>query len=359
MDSNSLLDLRQQIDAIDQQILLLLNQRAHCAQAIALNKLANDSDTVFYRPEREAQVLRNVLQSSSGPLPNHEVLRLFREIMSACLAIEKPLSIACVGHSGSLHHQVALQHFGQSAQTVMMPHTDRLLSEVAKGSLDYGVVPLNNEEGFVASHLKRIAQHTLKICGDIVTSLPHYLLLKAPLGTANLETIYTVATKAEALQVWLMQYHSNIDMVVMPSLEAAIAQLNNTNAAAVLGSVITAERYNLHPSSTHILHTLQTIPTRFVIVGRHDIAASGDDQTLLLLSRVDKHYFDHTIQPLIQGHKVEIHALSHGETLDYLLNFGGHHSDAVLAETLGHLQQMIEKSYLLGTYPRHAAGYIR
>ncbi len=140
-------ELREEIDALDQQIMELISARAKCAQEVAHVKMAANpgEDVFFYRPEREAQVLRRIKEKNpGGPLPAEEMARLFREIMSACLALEKPMHIAFLGPVGTFTQAAALKHFGHSVVSVPLPAIDAVFREVESGAAHYGVVPVEN-----------------------------------------------------------------------------------------------------------------------------------------------------------------------------------------------------------------------
>ena len=144
-DETELLQLRQEIDQLDQEILNLISRRAQCALRVAEVKMkADPGQTVFYRPEREAQVLSRVMERNPGPLGNEDMARLFREIMSACLALERPLEVAYLGPEGTFTQQAAKKHFGQWVKTKPMPAIDEVFREVDAGAVQYGVVPIEN-----------------------------------------------------------------------------------------------------------------------------------------------------------------------------------------------------------------------
>ena len=139
-----LVELRNRIDALDEQLQTLIGARAECAAEVARVKTAQGEDTHFYRPEREAAILRAVIERNTGPLPDDEMARLFREIMSACLALEKPLTIAYLGPEGTFTQAAALKQFGHSVQTLALDTLDEVFRDVAAGAADYGVVPVEN-----------------------------------------------------------------------------------------------------------------------------------------------------------------------------------------------------------------------
>ena len=179
-DHKSLSQLRDEIDAIDEQLQMLLNKRAQCAQQVAEVNQAEvkEGDTIlFYRPEREAAVLRKVMERNSGPLSNEEVARLFREIMSACLALEMTLKIAFLGPEGTFTQAAALKHFGHSVTTIPLATIDEVFREVDAGSCHYGVVPVENSTEGVISHSRdMLIESPLKICGEVALRILHNIM---------------------------------------------------------------------------------------------------------------------------------------------------------------------------------------
>ncbi|MGM0521930.1 MAG: chorismate mutase, partial [Pseudomonadota bacterium] len=164
--SDKLEALRQRIDQLDSDVLRLISERASCAQEVAREKLADDASAVFYRPEREAQVLRRIMELNNGPLDDEEMARLFREIMSACLALEQPVKVAYLGPEGTFTQQAALKHFGESAVSLPMAAIDEVFREVEAGAVNYGVVPVENStEGVVNHTLDTFMESSINICG--------------------------------------------------------------------------------------------------------------------------------------------------------------------------------------------------
>ncbi|MAM88239.1 MAG: chorismate mutase [unclassified Hahellaceae] len=176
--------LRQQIDAVDLQLLALINQRAALAAQVAAVKSSTLDEQApgpvsFYRPEREAQVLRNIMKQNSGPLPDADVARLFREIMSACLALEKPLRVEALGYPGSLAHLAALKHFGQSIVPGQRADAASLFADVESGRIDYAVLPFGSllagldlsltasAEAITENYVSLFLQYNVQICGEV------------------------------------------------------------------------------------------------------------------------------------------------------------------------------------------------
>ena len=187
MSTDDLQGLRNEIDAIDQQIQRLLNERASCAKRVAEVKLKElelsgagaDQRPVFYRPEREAQVLRKVMERNEGPLDPKEVAHIFREIMSACLALEQPMEIAYLGPQGTFTQAAALKHFGHSVITRPVGNIAEVFDAVERKICDYGVVPVENStEGMVTHTLDKFINSPLKICGELELPIALHLLVK-------------------------------------------------------------------------------------------------------------------------------------------------------------------------------------
>ena len=162
-----LADVRQRIDAIDGEILRLLSARAACAHEVALIKL-EVGDSQFYRPGREAEVLRRIKARNPGPLSGEAMARLFREIMSACLALEQPLAVAFLGPAGTFTQAAAVKHFGHAANTVPVGSIGDVFREVEARSCHYGVVPVENStEGVINHTLDMFMRSPLNIAGEV------------------------------------------------------------------------------------------------------------------------------------------------------------------------------------------------
>ncbi len=195
--------LRDQIDSLDQQIQQLLNDRARCAQHVAevKQKYAQPGDILtFYRPEREAQVLRRVMERNEGPLGDESMARLFREIMSQCLALEEPLSVAYLGPQGTYTQQAAVKHFGHAVTCEGQTSIAAVFREVASGAANYGVVPVENStEGVVTHTLDSFFDSSLKICGEVALRIHHHLLAKPGTGEPGQQTIQRIYSHAQSL----------------------------------------------------------------------------------------------------------------------------------------------------------------
>src|ERR1022692_4477050 len=172
-------NIRERIDQIDARIHGLLNERARFAQQVGVSKTRDGRAVDFYRPEREAHVLRNALKRNRGPLRDEEIARLFREIMSACLAQQEPLKVAFLGPEGTFTQAAVLKHFGSSVRALPLPAIDEVFHEVEGGVADFGVVPIeNSSEGTVNHTLDMFLGSPLKICGEVELRIHHCLMGK-------------------------------------------------------------------------------------------------------------------------------------------------------------------------------------
>ncbi len=176
-DQEKLDAIRQQIDQLDLNIQELINQRAAIAQEVAKIKLEEDKDAFFYRPERESAILRRIKERNTGPMGDEEMARLFREVMSACLALEQPMKIAFLGPEGTFTQSAALKHFGHSVNTIPMASIPDIFRDVESGAAHYGVVPVENStEGMVNHTLDTFVTSSLNICGEVMLRIHHHLL---------------------------------------------------------------------------------------------------------------------------------------------------------------------------------------
>src|ERR1700754_1859278 len=188
-------EVRGKIDAIDERIQELINDRARLAQLVGISKTREGKTVDFYRPEREAQVLRMARARNKGPLRDEEVLRLFREIMSACLAQQEPLKVAFLGPEGTFTQTAVHTHFGHSVRALPLQSIDEVFHEVEAGTADFGVVPIENStEGTVNNTLDRFLTSPLKICGEVELRIHHCLMGKL----SSLEDIKRVCSHPQA-----------------------------------------------------------------------------------------------------------------------------------------------------------------
>jgi len=366
-DKKDLEQLRQEIDSIDQQIHQLLNQRAECAERVAETKLqafsaengeGDISKVMFYRPEREAQVLRNVIARNNGPLEGKTVARIFREIMSACLALEKPMEIAYLGPEGTFTQAAAIKHFGQSVISLPQPSIANVFSQVESGQCNYGVVPVENStEGMVSHTLDNFMDSPLKICGEVELRIQLHLLANE---TASSETIKTICAHQQALaqaRNWLDNNWSGVDRIAVSSnAEAAKMAKNDPTIAAVAGD-IAAEQYGLMTMAKSI-EDFANNTTRFLIIGSEQVPTSDSDKTSLIVEVNNK---PGALLKLLEPFHSSGVSLTRIDTRPsrtdiwsyvFFIEFEGHQDDETIAHILEGLGDYSRVLKVLGSYPK-------
>jgi chorismate mutase/prephenate dehydratase len=349
--SENLQHLREQIDALDASILQLINQRAAHAQAIG--RLKNGS---VYRPEREAQVLRRIQALNPGPLDGEVAARLFREIMSACLALEKPLSVAFLGPLGTFSQSAATKQFGHAAAMCPCVSIDEVFRDVAAGNADYGVVPVENStEGAISRTLDLLQTTPLKVCGEVDLRIHHHLLRKVA-GTEAVKVLYSHSQSLAQCHEWLNHNLPGVARVsVASNAEAARLAAADDNALAIAGE-IAAEIYGL----TRLYDNIEDEPdntTRFLVISQHDAPPSGQDKTSLLMSAHNRPgAVVDLLQPLAQ-HGVSMTKFesrpARAGLWEYVffVDLEGHRDDAPVAAALAVLHDKAAFLKVLGSYP--------
>ena len=259
-------ELRQEIDELDAQIQALITKRAKLAQAVAQAKLAEESNPTFYRPEREAQVLRKVAERNTGPLSDDTLMLLFREIMSACLALQRPLSVAFLGPAGTYSQAAAQKQFGNAIQAVMLQTIDEVFREVESESVDYGIVPVENStEGGVTQTLNNFITTSVKICGEVELPIHHCLLSKME-DVQKIQRIYAHHQALAQCHLWLSSHVPQAECIpVSSNAEAARLAAKEPNTAAI-ASEMAAQIYDLLPLVSRIEDSGHNT-TRFVVLG--------------------------------------------------------------------------------------------
>ena len=353
-DKDRLAGIRRDIDAIDEQLQALISARAQLARAVGETKFPepaglSSAPRDYYRPEREAEILRKVVARNAGPLKDEELVRLFREIMSACLAQQEPLKVAFLGPEGTFSQAAVLKHFGHSVRTLAVPSIDEVFHDVEAGIADFGVVPVENStEGSVSTTLDMLVTTPLVICGEIELRIRQHLLGRM----GSLEEVRRVYSHQQSLaqcRAWLDQRLPGVEQVpVASNAEAArLAAMAGGTAAEVYGLQRLMGNIEDRPDNT----------TRFFVIGREAPGPSGRDKTSLLLSSGRQAgALQALLYPLSQ-HKVSMTRIesrpSRRGKWDYVffVDVEGHREDANVAAALRELESHAASYRVLGSYP--------
>ncbi|UZJ61844.1 prephenate dehydratase [Pseudomonas sp. KU26590] len=361
MSEQELKALRVRIDSLDEKVLELISERARCAQEVARVKMAElpaGEVPVFYRPEREAAVLRRVMERNRGPLSNEEMARLFREIMSSCLALEQPLKVAYLGPEGTFTQAAALKHFGHAVISKPMAAIDEVFREVVAGAVNFGVVPVENStEGAVNHTLDSFLEHDMVICGEVELRIHHHLLVGESTKTDSISRIYSHAQSLAQCRKWLDAHYPNVERVAVASnAEAAKRVKGEWNSAAIAGDMA-AGLYGL----TRIAEKIEDRPdnsTRFLMIGNQEVPPTGDDKTSIIVSMSNKPGALHEL--LVPFHengidltRIETRPSRSGKwTYVFFIDFVGHHRDPLIKAVLEQISQEAVALKVLGSYPK-------
>lgn len=351
--------MRKRIDDVDMQIQDLINERARFAQQVGRSK--GDLAAVdYYRPEREAEVLRAVKERNEGPLRDEEMLRLFREIMSACLAQQEPLKVAYLGPEGTFTQTAVYKHFGHSVRGLPFFSIDEVFQEVERGDADFGVVPIENStEGTVNHTLDMFISSPLKISGEIELSIEQNLI-----GLMNsLDSIERICAHEQSMaqcRGWLREFLPHVELIGVSSNAIGARRARDEDGTAAIGGDAAAEVYDLNILVKNIADRSDN-STRFLVIGRKLLSASGKDRTSILVSSSDTAVGAGILHDLLQPlarHGVNMTRIesrpSRRKNWDYVffLDLDGHAEESPLKDALQELDEISSLFRVLGAYPK-------
>ena len=345
--------LRAAIDRVDDAILENLNERARLARAIGTLKVGQ-----AYRPEREAQVLTRLKEKNPGPLPGETVAYLFREVMSACLALERPITVAYLGPKGTFSERAAVKHFGIAAVTQAADSIDEVFRAVESGAADFGVVPVENStEGAVGRSLDLMPQTPMKVCGEVVVRIHHHLMsMLQPRDFNEIRRVFSHGQSFAQCHEWLNANMPRAERVAVSShAEAARRAAAEPGSAAVAGEMA-AEHYGLAILASNIEDEPNNT-TRFLILGDYEPKASGRDKTSIILSARNRAGAVYEMLTPFATRGVSMTKFesrpSKVAIWEYLffVDIEGHRADANVAAALAEVEKIAGYLKVLGSYP--------
>jgi chorismate mutase/prephenate dehydratase len=348
-------ELRQAIDSVDDRILELLNSRA--SLVIDVGRLKSLKKDEFHVPSREREIYERLAAHNRGPFPNEAIRSVFREIISASLALEAPMKVAFFGPKATFTHLAAMQQFGLSAELVPQKSIPAVFEEVGKGRSKYGVVPVENStEGMVSHTLDMFMESDLKIDAEVLLEIHHYLLSR----TGRLEDVKKVYSHPQPIaqcRDWLAENLPNIPVVDVASTAVAAQIVSEDYTAAAIASELAASMYDLKIVRERIEDQVNNF-TRFLVIGKKLTEMSGDDKTSLMFSVKDEvGILYRMLEPFakrgINLSKIESRPLKK-KAWEYIffLDLMGHIADAVISDAVRELKQCCQFVKVLGSYPR-------
>jgi chorismate mutase/prephenate dehydratase len=345
--------LRGRIDQVNDRILEALNERAALARAIGTLKVGQ-----AYRPEREAQVLRRIKEANKGPLSGETVALLFREIMSACLALERPITVAYLGPRGTFSESASVKHFGHAAVGSPVASIDEVFRSVESGAADFGVVPVENStEGAVGRSLDLMPNTPMKVCGEVIVRIHHNLMARDPAASfAGIRRVFSHGQSLGQCHEWLNTNLPHAERVAVASnAEAARRAAEEAGSAAVAGEAA-AQHYGLAILAQNIEDEPNNT-TRFLVLGDYQPGASGKDKTSMVLSARNRAGAVYEMLTPFATRGVSMTKFesrpSRVALWEYLffVDIEGHRDDPQVAAALKDVERIAGYLKVLGSYP--------
>lgn len=350
-------DIRKKIDAIDTQLMALLSDRADLVHEVGL--LKRRDGLAIYAPEREEQLLQSLAKKNKGRLPDTAIRAIYREIMSASLALEKDLSIAYLGPEATWTHQAARQKFGASVKYAPQASISEIFHAVERGKADFGVAPIENStEGAVNHTLDVFMDSELKICAQILLRIENNLIAKIP--REEIRKVYSHPQVFGQCRQWLQHHLAGVECIEVSSTTRAAELAAAEPGAGALAGRMAAEVYGLEILEASIQDSPNNT-TRFLVIGHHTCPPTGTDKTSLMFCVQDKAgaLFD-ALAPFkklkLNMSKIESRP-SKRKAWEYFffVDVEGHAEDEPIVQALAQLEQHCTFVKILGSYPRTTA----
>ncbi len=353
----NLADARARIDGIDRHIQELIAERAGWAHMVGKAKGPLKAAVEYYRPERESQVLRMVIDRNEGPLADEVLVRLFREIMSACLAQQEPLKVGYLGPEGTFSEQAMRKHFGHSAHGLPLASIEEVFQEVEAGHADFGVVPVENSgQGTIQVTLDMFLTSNLKICGEVELRVRQYLLSRSG-HIEDIERVYSHPQSFAQTKSWLRANLPKAEKIAVSSNAEAARRARNADDAAAIAGEAAGHVYGLKKVVVSPIEDRDDNTTRFLVLGRQFFPTSGHDRTSVLVSIRDQPGALFNVLSPFARHGVSMSRIesrpSHHAKWEYafFIDLAGHIEDAPMKAALAELKAHAAQIKVLGSYP--------
>jgi len=349
--------IRKQIDSIDEQLQRLINQRAELALQVRNIKQNSEHPPVFYRPEREAQILQNIIARQQGPLSAEQVAAFFRPLLTSCLSLQQPIKVAYLGPEGTFSQIAAQKHFGMETNLVPAKTIENVFKEIDDGNADYGIVPIENTTtGMINITLDLLLSSSLLICGEVTLPI-HMCFLSTQTDPTKIQKIYGHEQAFLQCRHWLASNYPHIQKITVNSNAAAAQRALEDPTSAGIAADIAAGLYSLHVLAKNIEDNKHN-ETRFLVLGRQKLSPSGRDKTTIIIHSPQRSgALVDLIKPFADQGINLTHITSrpsHDRQWSYVffIDIEGHQDDLPVKQALNNL---IEKSIMLnmlGSYPK-------
>jgi len=347
-------ELRKQIDYLDDELVELLNKRAGIV--IEIGRLKDKTDKPVYSPDRERDVFARILKANKGPLPDKCLVAIWRELMSGSFVLERPLRIAYLGPEGSYSHTAATLKFGQSVEYEALMDITSIFDEVSKGHSNLGIVPIENSAGGgVIETLDAFIDSDVLICAEVYMTIHHNLL-----ANCSLEKVEKVYSKPEVFaqcRNWLSATFKEAKTISVASSAKAAQLAADEPYAAAIGSRVAAELYGLRIICENIEDVANNV-TRFLVIGKEDAKATGDDKTAMLFSTAHKAGALVDVLNVFKSHGINLTNIESRPNKKreweyyFFVDLLGHRTQKNVEEALKQAKQHCMQLSILGSYPR-------
>lgn len=355
----SLKVLRKKIDKIDREFIELLSERAHLSGQIGQIKF--ERKRPIYSPDRESKIYENALAQNPGPLPEASVKAIYREIMSACLAFEKPMKVAYFGPEYTFTHQAAMEKFGSSVEYLACDSISEVFSEVEKENADYGVVPIENStEGAVSHTMDMMVDSPLVICSEIYSRIVHNLLSKNK-EIGRIRTIYSHPQVFGQCRKWIEKNLPKADLKEASSTASAAKLASRYPTTACIASGLAAEKNSLNVVAGAIQDSSINI-TRFLVIGAKPSDKSGKDKTSIVFSVKDRPGVLHEMLAPFKANHINLTKIESRPSKKklwkyyFFVDLEGHMQTKDVKKVLDNLEKKCHFLKVLGSYPRSNGG---
>lgn len=353
--AESIIKVRDRIDAIDNQILLLLKERLLCAKEIG--RLKNKNKRAKWDPLRERQIFERLKAMNSGDFPDQPLNSIFREIITTCRLSQKTVSVGYLGPEATFSHLAGVKYFGQSAKFIPQETIEDIFHDIEHGRITYGIVPVENSiEGSVTSTLDSFIKYRVKISGEVNLPIKHNLVNY----TGAIEDIKLVVSHSQPLaqcRQWLRKNLPNIPCQTVFSTGVAAQMAQKDKSVAAIASSLAIKTYALQVVAQGV-EDYRGNTTRFLIIGQKSLARSGKDKTSLLLSLLDRPGALNNALNILAEHGINLTRIESrpvkGEAGKYMffIDMLGHVDDPVINKAVSRLQETCASFEWLGSYPQ-------